>query len=144
MANEHILIIEDDQQLAAELQSYFGELGYQMQAVPRDLEAVNHAMREALPGLILLAIPNSADNASKDPICQELWNPTRSRYIPMIFMCTKDDPPKNYIQDLEIPGTNSIIKPMDFLELKIRVQNELFGIERWKEHDARWKRKSGS
>lgn len=128
MSKGHILIVEDEIDIANMLRIYFSGQGYTMDVAHKGQDALN-ATRKQLPNLIVLDI-NLPDMSGYD-VCRELRTTTRTSHIPIIFLTQKDER-SDKIAGLELGADDYVTKPFDIEELKLRVQNAIAASARQK------------
>lgn len=126
MAKGHIMVVEDDLDIANMLRIYFTGHGYQVHVANKGEEALAMT-RQQLPSLIVLDIllPDMDGYA----VCKQLRTNSRTNHIPIIFLSQKDER-SDRIAGLELGADDYITKPFDIEELRLRVQNAIARSER--------------
>jgi DNA-binding response OmpR family regulator len=126
MAKDHIMVVEDDLDIANMLRIYFTGHGYQVHVANKGEEALAMT-RQQLPSLIVLDIllPDMDGYA----VCKQLRTNSRTNHIPIIFLSQKDER-GDRIAGLELGADDYITKPFDIEELRLRVQNAIARSER--------------
>lgn len=119
MAEARLLIVEDNEEVAQMLVTFFGSRGVKVTIAPNGASALK-LTRQNLPNLILL------DAGLPDIDGYELFRKfrqsVRTRYIPIIFL-THRSRKADRIAGLELGADDFITKPFDLEELYLRVQN---------------------
>jgi len=126
MGKAHLLIVEDDLDIANMLRIYFNSQGYDVDLAPRGSEALEKT-RHVMPNLIVLDI--MLPDIDGYEVCRTLRTNTRTSHIPVIFLTQKDER-SDKLQGLELGADNYITKPFDIEELKLYVQNAIARSER--------------
>ena len=128
MTKGHILVVEDEFDIANMLDIYFRGQGFTVDVAHKGQDALN-ATRKQLPNLIILDI-NLPDMSGYE-VCRDLRVTTRTSHIPIIFLTQKDER-SDKIAGLELGADDYITKPFDIEELKLRVQNAILAAGRQK------------
>lgn len=126
MGKAHLLIVEDDLDIANMLRIYFNSQGYDVDLASRGSEALEKT-RHVMPNLIVLDI--MLPDIDGYEVCRTLRTNTRTSHIPVIFLTQKDER-SDKLQGLELGADNYITKPFDIEELKLYVQNAIARSER--------------
>ncbi len=126
MSKAHLLIVEDDFDIANMLSIFFSSIDYEVDIAPRGAEALQKT-RQNLPNLIVLDI--MLPDIDGYEVCRTLRTNTRTSHIPVIFLTQKDER-SDKLQGLELGADDYITKPFDIEELKLRVQNAIARAER--------------
>jgi DNA-binding response OmpR family regulator len=126
MGKAHLLIVEDDLDIANMLRIYFNSQGYDVDLASRGSEALEKT-RHVMPHLIVLDI--MLPDIDGYEVCRTLRTNTRTSHIPVIFLTQKDER-SDKLQGLELGADNYITKPFDIEELKLYVQNAIARSER--------------
>lgn len=126
MSKAHLLVVEDDFDIANMLRIYFTGLGYEIDVASRGSEALERT-RHVMPHLIMLDI--MLPDIDGYEVCRTLRTNTRTSHIPVIFLTQKDER-SDKLKGLELEAVDYITKPFDIEELKLRVQNALVRSER--------------
>ncbi len=122
----HLLVVEDDTDIAEMLRMYFDGQGYDVHVSSTGADALA-STHQNIPNLIILdIILPDMDGYS---ICQELRSQPRTSHIPIIFLTQKDER-SDRISGLELGADDYITKPFDIEELRLRVQNAIKRAER--------------
>ncbi len=117
----HILIVEDDLDLAEMLNAYFRVQGYEVQTAAWGEDAVRMT-REDPPDLVVLDI--RLPDIDGYEVCRRLRTNRRTQDIPIIFLTEKRDR-VDKLTGLELGVVDYITKPFDIQELRLRVRNSL-------------------
>lgn len=140
MSNSRLLIVDDDIDITFLLQTYFRDVGFQVETAERGSEAVKRT-KDLLPDLILLDIMLADIDGYE--ICRSLRANPRTRHIPVIFLTQRDER-RDILQGLELGAYDYCTKPFDVEELKLRVQNAIMHTEREILTDSRSRLPTGS
>jgi PleD family two-component response regulator len=127
----HILIIEDDADIAELLRYYLTSQGYDVDLAMRGHE-VFQKIGLQVPDLIILDI--MLPDLDGYSICTTLRTQASTSHIPIIFLTQKDQR-HDLIAGLEMGADDYIIKPFDIEELGLRVQNAIQRVRRHKAVD---------
>ena len=117
----HILIVEDDLDLAEMLNAYFRVQGYEVQTAAWGEEAVRKT-QEDHPDLVVLDI--RLPDIDGYEVCRRLRSHRRTQDVPIIFLTEKRDR-VDKLSGLELGVVDYITKPFDIQELRLRVRNAL-------------------
>lgn len=117
----HILIVEDDLDLAEMLNAYFRVQGYEVQAAAWGEDAVRMT-QENSPDLVVLDI--RLPDIDGYEVCRRLRTHRRTQDVPIIFLTEKRDR-IDKLSGLELGVVDYITKPFDIQELRLRVRNAL-------------------
>lgn len=126
MSKDHILIVEDDQDIANLLNIYFSGQGFQV-TIARDGKTALSQASQTLPHLIVLDI--MLPDMDGYEVCRQLRTRIRTSHIPILFL-TKKDERADRLAGLELGADDYITKPFDIEELKLRVQNVITRFKR--------------
>ncbi len=118
---QHILIVEDDLDLAEMLNAYFRVQGYEVSSAAWGEEAIRHSL-DTTPDLVVLDI--RLPDIDGYEVCRRLRSHRRTQDIPIIFLTEKRDR-VDRLQGLELGVVDYITKPFDIQELRLRVRNVL-------------------
>jgi DNA-binding response OmpR family regulator len=121
MANERLLIVEDDTDISNMLNIYFSGQNYEVDTALRGSDALEKT-RQNLPHLIVLDI--MLPDIDGFEVCRILRTNTRTSHVPIIFLTQKDER-SDKLQGLELGADDYITKPFDIEELKLRVQRAI-------------------
>jgi len=117
----HLLIVEDDPDLAEMLHAFFRVQGYEVTSAFWGEEAVRLS-QAAPPDLAILDI-RLPDIDGYD-VCRRLRAQRRTQDVPVIFLTEKRDR-VDKLAGLELGVVDYITKPFDIQELRLRVRNVL-------------------
>jgi DNA-binding response OmpR family regulator len=117
----HILIVEDDLDLAEMLNAYFRVQGYEVQTAAWGEDAVRMT-QETPPDLLVLDI--RLPDIDGYEVCRRLRSHRRTQEVPIIFLTEKRDR-VDKLTGLELGVVDYITKPFDIQELRLRVRNAL-------------------
>jgi PleD family two-component response regulator len=117
----HILIVEDDVDLAEMLSAYFRVQTYVVDIATWGEDAIQFVHKK-IPDLILLDI--RLPDFDGFEVCRRLRAMHRTRHIPIIFLTEKRDR-KDKLSGLELGAVDYITKPFDIKELHLRIRNSL-------------------
>ena len=115
MSKAHLLVVEDDFDIANMLRIYFTGLGYEIDVASRGSEALERT-RHVMPHLIMLDI--MLPDIDGYEVCRTLRTNTRTSHIPVIFLTQKDER-SDKLKGLELEAVDYITKPFDIEELKL-------------------------
>ncbi len=133
MSKGHLLIVEDDDDIATMLQIFFTSQDYKVEIASRGSEALEKT-RKSLPHLIILDI--MLPDFDGFEVCRILRTNTRTSHVPIIFLTQKDER-SDKLQGLELGADDYITKPFDIEELKLRVQRTIVRAEQQSLTDPR-------
>lgn len=133
MNKDRILVVEDDNDTAELLETYFRSKDYLVDIATRGTDVVSQTQKR-LPDLIILDImlPGMDGYA----VCRELRTTARTSHIPIIFLTQKDER-SDRITGLELGADDYITKPFDLEELGLRVKNAILSHQRMNMTDPR-------
>jgi len=117
----HILIVEDQENTAEMLVSYFRAQGYQVSAVGCGRDALDF-VETNLPDLVVLDI--RLPDIDGYEVCRQLHAHRRTENIPIVFLTERRER-KDRLTGLELGAVDYITKPFDVQELRLRVRNVL-------------------
>ncbi|HEX3052852.1 MAG TPA: response regulator [Aggregatilineaceae bacterium] len=117
----HILIVEDDLDLAEMLNAYFRVQGYEVQTAAWGEDAVRMT-QDIPPDLVVLDI--RLPDIDGYEVCRRLRAHRRTQNVPVIFLTEKRDRVDKLV-GLELGVVDYITKPFDIKELRLRVRNAL-------------------
>ncbi len=121
MANERILVVDDDVDIVNQLKSDFESQGYEVSAALEGGQALAQC-REQAPDLVILDI--DLPDVDGYEVCRALRANLRTSHTPIIFL-TQRGRRSDRIAGLEMGADDYVTKPFDIEELKLRVQNAL-------------------
>lgn len=121
MNKGHILVVEDDIDIANMLRMYFMGDGYSVTITPHGKQAPA-LCREQLPNLIILDI--MLPDTDGFSVFQQLRMDPYTRPVPVIFLTQKDGR-SDQLAGLELGASDYITKPFELRELRVRVRNLL-------------------
>jgi DNA-binding response OmpR family regulator len=117
----HILIVEDDLDVAEMLDAYFRVQGYEVTSSNWGEDAVK-LCRELRPDLVILDI--RLPDIDGYEVARRLRDNRRTESVPIIFLTEKRSRAER-LQGLELGADDYITKPFDIQELRLRVRNSL-------------------
>lgn len=117
--HKHILVIEDDREIASLLATELGYEGYQVSLCHDGAQGLNQA-QSIQPDLIILdrMLPG-LDGLS---LCRRLRQ--KQNYVPIIMLTALQDTPQK-VEGLQEGANDYLTKPFDLEELLVRVQVQL-------------------
>ena len=121
MSREHILVVEDDPDIANMLRLYFAGDTYSVAVTALGKKALDMC-RKQMPSLIILDI--MLPDTDGFSVFQHLRADPYTKHIPVIFL-TQRDGRTDQLAGLELGASDYITKPFDLHELKLRVRNLL-------------------
>lgn len=133
MANNRLLLIEDDFDVAEMLLMYFGAHDYEVLHADTGLMGIELA-RTRFPNLILLDV--MLPDLEGYDICIRLRGMALTKYIPIIFLTQRDERAAK-VRGLELGADDYITKPFDIDELRLRVQSSIKRATRENLHEMR-------
>ena len=117
----HILVIEDDLDIADMLSAYFRVQGYDVSVENWGEDGVRTSL-EKHPDIIILDIQLPDINGFE--VANRLRNDRRTQNIPIIFLTERRER-ESRLKGLELQADDYITKPFDIQELRLRVRNTL-------------------
>jgi DNA-binding response OmpR family regulator len=117
----HILIVEDDLDLAEMLNAYFRVQGYEVETAAWGEDAVRMTKANP-PDLVVLDI--RLPDIDGYEVCRRIRTQRRTQSVPVIFLTEKRDR-VDKLSGLELGVVDYITKPFDIQELRLRVRNAL-------------------
>ena len=117
----HILIVEDDLDLAEMLNAYFRVQGYEVETAAWGEDAVRMT-KDKPPDLVVLDI--RLPDIDGYEVCRRIRAQRRTQSVPVIFLTEKRDR-VDKLSGLELGVVDYITKPFDIQELRLRVRNAL-------------------
>ncbi len=117
----HILIVEDDLDLAEMLNAYFRVQGYEVETAAWGEDAVR-ITKDNPPDLVVLDI--RLPDIDGYEVCRRIRTQRRTQSVPVIFLTEKRDR-VDKLSGLELGVVDYITKPFDIQELRLRVRNAL-------------------
>lgn len=133
MANNRLLLIEDDYDVAEMLVMYFQSNNYEVYHADTGLAGIEMA-RTRFPNLILLDV--MLPHMDGYDVCVKLRSTSLTKYIPILFLTQKDERASK-VRGLELGADDYITKPFDIDELRLRVQGSINRATRENLHEAR-------
>lgn len=121
MANNRLLLIEDDFDVAEMLLLYFQAQNYEVLHADNGNDGIEIA-RTKFPNLILLDV--MLPDMDGYEICYRLRHMSLTKYIPTLFLTQKDERASK-VKGLELGADDYITKPFDIDELRLRVENAI-------------------
>lgn len=133
MANNRLLLIEDDFDVAEMLLMYFQSMNYDVLHADTGEEGIEIA-RTKFPNLILLDI--MLPDMDGYDICVRLREMSLTKYIPITFLTQKDERASK-VKGLELGADDYVTKPFDIDELRLRVEGSIRRATRENLHEPR-------
>ncbi|MEQ8675852.1 MAG: response regulator [Aggregatilineales bacterium] len=133
MANNRLLLIEDDYDVAEMLVMYFQSNNYEVYHADTGLAGIDMA-RSRFPNLILLDV--MLPEMDGYDVCVKLRSMSLTKYIPILFLTQKDERASK-VRGLELGADDYITKPFDIDELRLRVQGSINRATRENLHESR-------
>jgi two-component system phosphate regulon response regulator PhoB len=121
MAHEHILAVEDDQDILELLRYNLAKEGYQVTAVASGEEGL-HLARSAAPDLILLDLMLPGMDGLE--VCRRLKLEAQTRQVPIIMLTAKGEE-ADIVAGLELGADDYVTKPFSPRVLLARVRTVL-------------------
>lgn len=131
MSNEtaHLLIVEDDDQLATLLLEYLGQHGFALSRISTG-EKAPEAILESNPDLVVLDLMLPGKNGLD--VCREV----RDRYRGAILMLTASQSEIDHVAGLELGADDFVTKPIEPRVLLARIRTQLRGLGATRAWDA--------
>lgn len=117
----HILIVEDQENTAEMLNSYFTAQGYEITTVGWGKDALTF-LEKTVPDLIMLDI--RLPDIDGYEVCRRIRAHRRTEHVPIIFLTERRER-SDRLAGLELGAVDYITKPFDVQELRLRVRNVL-------------------
>lgn len=133
MGKPHLLIVEDDYDIAQMLRIYFTSQHFAIDIAHTGMQALEKTRRN-LPQLIVLDI--MLPDIDGFEVCRLLRTNTRTSHVPIIFLTHKNER-RDRLQGLELGADDYIAKPFDIEELKLRAQRAITRAEQQSLTDPR-------
>jgi CheY-like chemotaxis protein len=114
---KHLLIVEDDLQLAEMLGDYFGAQAYRVTAVHRGEDALA-ALEQGQPDLILMDV--NLPGIDGFETCRRLRRLPHVGHTPVFFLTQRRER-EDILAGLELGAVDYVTKPFDIHELSLRV-----------------------
>ena len=133
MANNRLLLIEDDYDVAEMLLMYFQSMDYEVIHADNGTEGIQIA-RNKFPNLILLDI--MLPDMDGYDVCVRLRNISLTKYIQTIFLTQRDERGSK-VKGLELGADDYITKPFDIDELRLRIESSIRRATREHLHEPR-------
>ena len=114
-----ILIIEDEQELAATLSYALQRDGYTTRLAESGREALEAVEREPLPDLIMLDL--MLPDMSGTEICRRIRSSEKVRHIPVIMVTAKGEEIDRVV-GFEVGADDYVVKPFSVREMLLRVR----------------------
>lgn len=140
MANNRLLLIEDDFDVAEMLVMYFKSIQYDVLHADTGEGGIKIA-RTSFPDIILLDV--MLPDMDGYDICHRLRSMSLTKYIPTIFLTQRDERASK-VKGLELGADDYITKPFDIDELRLRVEGSIRRATRENLHEPRSGLPSGS
>ncbi len=122
MAGEKILVVDDDEQVAAYVRLACTLSGFQVEVLHDGRGAFKKAL-EMVPDAIVLDLKLPGTNGFR--ICEELRRESRTRAIPIIVVSGSWKNAEDRIRSLEAGADDFLTKPFDAQELVARINRML-------------------
>lgn len=123
MADETILVVDDEVGIRELIQLYLEKKDYVVKSVDNGLDAIE-IVRNTPVDLLLLDI--EMPNMSGLETCQEI---RKFSNVPILFVSCKQEL-SDRVEGIEVGADDYITKPFDFLELEARIE-AIFRREKW-------------
>lgn len=120
-AQDYLLIIEGDSDIAAMLQIYFTRQGYDVVIADRGKDALELA-RQRTPDLIIMDV--TLPDIDGFEVCNKLKSDPETGNVPVIILTTRDER-SDRIRGLELGAEYYMIKPFNWEELRWKVRNRI-------------------
>jgi CheY-like chemotaxis protein len=133
MANNRLLLIEDDFDVAEMLLMYFQSIDYEVIHSETGKGGIEIA-RTKFPNLILLDV--MLPDMDGYEVCLKLRGMSMTKYIPTLFLTQKDERASK-VKGLELGADDYITKPFDIDELRLRVEGAIRRATRDNLHETR-------
>jgi DNA-binding response OmpR family regulator len=133
MANNRLLLVEDDFDVAEMLLMYFQAQNYEVMHSDTGAQGIEIA-RTKFPNVILLDV--MLPDMDGYDICFQLRNMSLTKYIPTIFLTQKDER-SSKVKGLQLGADDYITKPFDIDELRLRVEGSIRRATRENLHESR-------
>lgn len=117
----HILVVEDQENTAEMLNSYFTAQGYEITTVGWGNDALTF-LEKIVPDLIMLDI--RLPDIDGYEVCRRIRARRRTEHVPIIFLTERRER-SDRLAGLELGAVDYITKPFDVQELRLRVRNVL-------------------
>jgi DNA-binding response OmpR family regulator len=115
---QHVLIVEDDPDIASLVAHYLEKSGFKSEVVPDGGRAVAH-LRETLPDLVILDL--MLPGMSGLEVCRTLRADTRTANLPIIMVTARGEEAER-ILGLDVGADDYVAKPFSPSELMARVR----------------------
>ena len=116
---EKVLVVDDEMEIRDLLASFLTEKGYEVIMAPAGEQAIELANREA-PDAILLDVRMPGIDGIE--VCRRLKAKPKTQYIPIVMITGYDE---NKIDAIEVGADDFLNKPIDLVELAVRVKSIL-------------------
>jgi len=113
-----ILIVEDEQDLLTTLEYSLQREGYQTRSALTAADALDAAVREPLPDLVLLDL--MLPDKSGTEVCRRLKGDEKTRHIPVVMVTAKAEEIDRVV-GFEVGADDYVVKPYSMRELMLRV-----------------------
>lgn len=135
---DHILIVDDNQEIIELLEDILENAGFQVSSAENGAEALMQLKRGEIPNLILLDI--MMPNMSGYELCSQI---RREWDLPILFLSAKGKAVDKVV-GFEIGADDYITKPFDTEELLARIRAHLRRYERIRKHTEEQPEKEAS
>ena len=120
--NNHILIVEDEEDLLNTLEYNFKKEGYKVTGVTSGKRAIEEALSKSKPDLLILDL--MLPDISGLEVCKEIRNYPTNKDI-LILMLTAKGEEVDRIVGFELGADDYLVKPFSLRELSLRVNSLL-------------------
>ena len=117
--SELILIVEDEKDLVKTLEYNLQREGYKTRSALNGKSAIEQAIQEPLPDLILLDL--MLPDASGIEVCKKLRASEKTREIPVLMLTAKGEEIDRVV-GFEVGADDYVVKPFSVRELMLRVK----------------------
>ncbi len=114
-----VLIVEDEEDLAATLEFNLRREGHATRVAPTGEAALSAVAEDPVPDLVLLDL--MLPDVSGTEICRRLKQESRTRNVPIIMLTAKGEEIDRVI-GLEVGADDYVVKPFSVRELMLRVR----------------------
>jgi two-component system cell cycle response regulator len=114
---DRVLVVDDEIQIRDLLSEFLEQEGYEVFLAPAGEEAIELAKRET-PHAILLDVRMPGIDGIE--VCKRLKAEPKTQFIPVIMITGYDE---NKIAAIEVGADDFVNKPIDLVELAIRVKS---------------------
>lgn len=136
MANDEVLVIEDDEDILQLLTFNLESAGYEVSTATDGYEGLVQARRRQ-PGLIILDIMLPSMDGFE--VCKELKRKPETSSVPVIMLTARGEE-VDRIVGLELGADDYVIKPFSPRELLLRVKAIMKRIQPGEEQRSKWQK----